>query len=71
MSAEVVSLAEAFPREQQRLRDLVATYRSLPGGVGSFGAAMIEQVLRRADQAAIGGDVLAMLRSFEEMKGCK
>ena len=62
------SIGEQFPLEQARVRDLLTQYKAL-GSVGAFGAAMIEQALRRADQAAISGDVVAVLRSYEELKG--
>lgn len=65
------SLGEAFPREQQRLRDLISAYRDLPGGVGTFGALMIEQTLQEADRAAASGDVVAMIRSYQAMQECK
>lgn len=65
------SLAEAFPREQQRLRDLIQAYRDLPGGVGAFGALMIEQTLQAADRAAASGDVVAMIRSYQAMQECE
>ena len=72
MSAEPVqSLGEAFPLEQARVRELLAIYKSLPPQNGSFGAMMLEQVLQRADRAAISGDLVAMLRSYEELKGCQ
>jgi hypothetical protein len=32
---------------------------------------MIEQALQRADRAAAAGDVIAMLRSLEELRGCQ
>lgn len=63
------TLGTEFPKEQARCRDLLRVYREL-GPVGTFGAAMIEQVLRKADQAAAEGDAVEMLRVFEEMKGC-
>lgn len=64
------TLGEAFPREQARVRELLGVYKSI-GPAGIFGAVMLEQVLQRADQAAVSGDAIAMLRSFEELKGCK
>lgn len=70
MSDKTTSLADAFPGEQARVRELIGIYRSL-GPVGSFGAVMLEQVLRRADAAAASGDVVEMLRSYEELKGCQ
>jgi len=63
------SVGADFPNEQARVRALLGIYRAIPAG--AFGAAMIEQVLRRADQAAMSGDVLAVLRSYEELKGCQ
>jgi hypothetical protein len=67
--ATEVSLVEAFPAEQERVRDLLSVYETIP--TGGFGAMMIRDVLKRAEQAAISGDVVAMLRSYEELKGCK
>lgn len=69
-SAGVSSLGGEFPRQQQRVRELLVEYVKL-GPVGAFGAIMLRQVLVRADQAAISGNVVAMLRSFEELKECK
>ena len=62
------SLGEEFPREQARVREVLGYYKEI-GPAGSFGAMMIEDVLRRADKAAIEGDVIAMIRIYQEMKG--
>lgn len=64
------SVGEDFPREQARVRELLGVYKQI-GPAGMFGAAMIEQALQRADQAAISGDVVAVLRSYQELKGCQ
>jgi hypothetical protein len=64
------SLAEAYPAEQARLRRLLEVYREL-GPVGAFGHAMISDVARRADEAVAQQDAVAMIRMYEEMKGCK
>lgn len=64
------TVGDAYPREQARVRELLTVYRGL-GPVGRFGALMLEGVLERADRAAISGDLVAVLRSFEELKGCK
>lgn len=61
------SLATAFPKQQARCRELLAAYHEI-GPAGMFGAAVIEDVLQRADVAASEGDVVAMLRSFQEME---
>ncbi len=62
------SLGEQLPKEQARARELLAQYREI-GPAGAFGAAMIEQALQRAAQAVMSGDVVAMLRAYEELKG--
>ena len=64
------TVGEDFPKEQERVRALLGVYKSI-GPNGAFGAMMIEQCLRRADQAAISGDIVAILRSYEELKGCE
>ena len=63
------SLGDEFPKEQSRVRELLGFYKTIPAG--AFGAAMLEQALRRADEAAISGDPVAILRSYEELKGCQ
>lgn len=64
------SVGEEFPMEQARCRVLLSQYKTI-GPAGAFGHLMIEQVLRRADEAAISGDPVAILRAFEEMRGCQ
>ena len=61
------SLAVELPREQQRVRDLLPLYDAIPTGV--FAATLMRQALTRAEQAAATGDVIGMLRSYEELKG--
>jgi hypothetical protein len=67
----MASLGEEYPRMQAHVRELLGIYKALPDGVGAFGAMVIEQVLQRACEAAASGDVVAMTRSFEEMKECE
>jgi hypothetical protein len=64
---EVISLAEALPREQARVRKILAIYKE-PGPVGAFGALMIEQDLAAADRASAAGDTVAMLRAYQTLK---
>lgn len=61
------SLGEAFPEEQARLRRLLGYGREI-GPAGAFYCAVIEDVLRRADRAAIEGDAVAMIGIFNEMR---
>ncbi len=60
------SLGEAFPEEQARLRILLGYGKEI-GPAGAFYCAVIEDVLQRADRAAIEGDTIAMIRIFKEM----
>lgn len=61
------SVGEDFPKQQARARELLRQYRDI-GPAGTFGALMIEQALRRADAAAMSGDVVAIVRSYEELR---
>lgn len=63
----MTSLADEYPKEQARNRELLSAYREI-GIPGKFGAFILEDLLRRADEAAVSGDVVAMLRCFAEMK---
>ena len=63
------TLGDDYPRQQERCRELLEQYKEI-GPVGMFGHAMISQVLREADQAAISGDLVEMIRCYEKMKGC-
>lgn len=64
---EVISLAEALPREMARVREVLAIYQSL-GPNGRWGAAMIEKDLAQADQVTAAGDTVGMLRSYEALR---
>ena len=64
------TLADAYPREQARLRDLLTIYRDL-GPIGAFGYAAISDVASRADKAAAEGDTIAMIGLLQEMRGCE
>lgn len=69
MSATPSNLAEAFMHERDRVRDLLQEYRKIP--TGGFGAVMLEMALKRADDAMANGDIVAMLRSYAELRGCQ
>lgn len=62
------TLAEALPLEQARCRELLVAYKEI-GPAGAFGAVVIEEALRQADVASASGDVVAMIRSYQELKG--
>lgn len=64
------SLAEALPKEQARVREVLGYYKEI-GPAGMFGSTMIEQSLKKADEASASGDVIAMMRAYEDLKQIK
>jgi len=66
-----VSLAEALPVEQARVRELLAYYRGLPKHAGLFAAATLEEHLRFADESVAFGNVLQMLDAYERLQSCQ
>lgn len=62
-----MTLGKAIPREQARVREVLGHYKEI-GPAGAFGAAMIEASLRNADQAVISGDLVAMIKAYEDLK---
>lgn len=69
MSNETKSLAEAFPEEQERVRELLQEYVAI-GRAGLFGATILRATLRRAEEAAASGDTIRMIQSFRELQKC-
>jgi hypothetical protein len=64
----VSSLGEALPAEMARVRDqLLPVYDSMPEGI--FAATMMRADLDQAAKAMAEGDVVAMLRAYEALKG--
>ena len=61
------TLADALPKEQERVRELIPIYEST-GSAGAFALAMIKNSLREAEIAAASGDVVAMMRAFEDLR---
>lgn len=65
-----LTLGEAFPAAQARVRELLGEYRAI-GPSGTFGVAVLEDVLRRADVAVISGDLPQMIALYQELQGCR
>ena len=65
-----ITMAEAYPREQARLRALLRSYYSWWPAEASA-AISIEAILRDADQVAAAGDLAGMARAFGRMRGCE
>jgi hypothetical protein len=64
------TLGDALPKEMARVREVLGYYKEI-GPAGMFGATMIEQSLRTADEAVMSGDVVAMMRAYEDLKSIK
>jgi hypothetical protein len=65
---ESMTLGEALPHEMARVRDeLLPMYDAIPTGV--YAATMMRADLDRAAKALAEGDVVAMLRVYESLKG--
>ena len=65
-----MNLAEALPVQQKRVRELIEIYQEI-GPVGGFAIAMMKRSLSNAESAAASGDVVAMLRAFQDLQGFK
>ena len=64
------TLGDALPKEQARVRKLILMYRDpLLNGAGNIAATLMEQSLRKADEAVMSGDVAAMILAYEDLKG--
>lgn len=64
------SVGEDFPHEMSRVWKLRDAYREI-GPTGLFGLSQIEATLERATIAQSSGDVVAILKSYEELKKCQ
>lgn len=63
------TLADAYMKEQVRVRELLDTYKEI-GPAGSFAVAMIKPILQRAEKAAMEGDAVAIMVAYNELKEC-
>ena len=61
------SLGDAYPKEQARLRVILGYYKEI-GPAGRIGVMLIEASLQAAEEAAISGDVAAMIVAFKDMQ---
>jgi len=66
---ETKTLGEELPREMARVRDQVMPAYQEIGTAGAFALAMMRADLDAAAKAMAEGDVVAMLRVYESLKG--
>jgi len=63
------SLGDALPKEQARVRELIIQYLDpVLCGAGRVAAALMEQDLKKTDEAVMSGDVVEMIRMYEKLK---
>jgi hypothetical protein len=65
----VVTLGEALPREMARVRDELMPLYIKIGPPGIFALTMMRASLDAAARALTEGDVVAMIRAYEDLKG--
>lgn len=68
--SDASSLGDAYPEQQERWRELLVQYIQI-GQAGAFGRALLQDLLCRADRAAIEQDLPAMIRCYKEMQDFK
>lgn len=66
-----MNLIEGVLQEMNRVRELLPLYKSLPDGVGMFGASVIENNIKRAEHVIASGDVVEMLQVYHDLKECE
>jgi len=63
------SLAEALPREIDRVREIIKEYEDpMLNGAGQFAAAMMKGSIKLAEKAIMEGDVVQMLSCYSTLK---
>lgn len=66
--AAPASLAEALPREIQRVREeVLPLYQTIP--TGALAVLLMKQDLLSASAAIADGDVVAQIRAYEALQG--
>jgi hypothetical protein len=61
------TLADVLPAEIQRVQELLPLYDAIP--TGSWAATMMRTAIQQAHAAMVRGDVVEMLRWYEDLKG--
>jgi hypothetical protein len=64
------TLGDALPREIERVQSILPYYDEI-GPAGLFAATMMRQSIKAAHTAMIEGDLVAMIRCYEDLKGYK
>ena len=63
----MTTVGDDFPRQQERVRTCLEHGLEI-GPAGRFYVAVCREILKRADEAVISGDIVLVLRFYNEMK---
>lgn len=69
--SETKNLMDGLLEEMNRVRELIAEYKSLPNGVGMIGAGLMAVNIRMAEKAISNNDVIEMVVQYEKLKSCE
>jgi dihydropteroate synthase len=61
------SLADALPKEIERVQELIKEYESVP--MGHIAASLMKEDIKKAHAAMMSGDLVATIAVYEELKG--
>jgi hypothetical protein len=59
---------DAIQRECNRVREIIAQYKALPNGVGTFGATWMQDLVRRSEKAIAEQDAVACVVCLKELR---
>lgn len=60
------TLADALPREIERVQEIIKVYETIPEG--AIAAAMMKQDIKRAHEAMMSGDLAGMISAHQALK---
>lgn len=66
----MTTIGDDFPNQQERIQQCKQNGLGI-GPSGTFYVMMCDDLLRRADKAAISGDIIEIIRVYNEMKEFK
>ena len=61
------SLGEELPKEIERVQELIKEYESVPNG--HFAATLMKHDVKKAEVSTASGDIVGMLKSYQDLKG--
>lgn len=61
------NLIDGLHSEMNRVREVISVYNDIPAG--ALAAAIMKNAIREAEESISSGDVMRMLRAYEELKG--